>query len=107
MLNNLSLKGVGSAQRLDIDFKLRLNFLTGDNGLGKSFVLDIAWWALTRTWARSVVATPRQDAVSLEVVEHQEDFVTFVVTHESLHKAEGRLGRGGASSQTRSRCSSP
>lgn len=62
MLNNLSLEGVGPAQQLNIDFKARLNFLTGDNGLGKSFVLDIAWWALTRTWARGVMAVPRQDA---------------------------------------------
>lgn len=62
MLNYLALNGVGPAQRLKITFKSRLNFLTGDNGLGKSFVLDIAWWALTRTWARGVVAMPRQDA---------------------------------------------
>jgi recombinational DNA repair ATPase RecF len=46
MLNKLVLNGVGPAQRLTIDFKRRLNFLTGDNGLGKSFVLDIAWWRL-------------------------------------------------------------
>lgn len=62
MLNNLSLEGVGPAQQLIVDFKPRLNFLTGDNGLGKSFVLDVAWWALTRTWARGVMAAPRQDA---------------------------------------------
>src|SRR5262249_28249319 len=31
----------------------RLNLLTGDNGLGKTFVLDVAWWGLTRTWAGS------------------------------------------------------
>ncbi len=30
----------------------RINFLAGDNGLGKSFLLDAAWWARTRTWAR-------------------------------------------------------
>ncbi|MEX8499291.1 MAG: AAA family ATPase [Leptothrix ochracea] len=62
MLNQLTLTGVGPAQRLLIHFKPRLNFLTGDNGLGKSFVLDMAWWALTRTWARGVMAAPRQDA---------------------------------------------
>lgn len=62
MLNKLALSGVGPAQKLTIDFKSRLNFLTGDNGLGKSFVLDIAWWALTRTWARGIMAAPRQDA---------------------------------------------
>ncbi|WP_017903839.1 AAA family ATPase [Pseudomonas asplenii] len=62
MLKNLTFEGVGPAQTLAIDFKPRLNFLTGDNGLGKSFVLDIAWWSLTRTWHRDSMATPRRDA---------------------------------------------
>jgi len=31
--------------------KYGLNLLTGDNGLGKTLFLDIAWWVLTRTWA--------------------------------------------------------
>lgn len=34
--------------------KERVNLLTGDNGLGKSFLLDVVWWALTRTWPREV-----------------------------------------------------
>ena len=29
----------------------RLNIITGDNGLGKTFLMDCAWWALTNTWA--------------------------------------------------------
>ncbi|WP_408491996.1 AAA family ATPase [Paraburkholderia sediminicola] len=37
-----------------MDLSNRLNLLTGDNGLGKSFLLDIAWWALTRKWPRDV-----------------------------------------------------
>lgn len=28
----------------------RLNIITGDNGLGKTFLMDCAWWALTNTW---------------------------------------------------------
>ncbi len=32
----------------------RLNLLTGDNGLGKSFLLDTAWWVLTGHWPRDV-----------------------------------------------------
>jgi hypothetical protein len=67
MLNQLTLNGVGPAQQLVIDFKSRLNFLTGDNGLGKSFMLDIAWWALTRTWARGIMAMPRQDALESSI----------------------------------------
>ncbi|MCK5797106.1 MAG: ATP-binding protein [Deltaproteobacteria bacterium] len=52
MLEALKFTHVGPAPTLAIDFKERLNFLAGDNGLGKSFLLDVAWWALTRTWAR-------------------------------------------------------
>lgn len=51
MLDHLELERVGPAPRLTIDFASRLNLLTGDNGLGKTFLLDVAWWALTRTWA--------------------------------------------------------
>lgn len=35
---------------MELTFAHRLNLLTGDNGLGKSFLLDIAWWSLTRKW---------------------------------------------------------
>ncbi len=52
MLEALQFENVGPAPELAIELKPRMNFLVGDNGLGKSFVLDVAWWALTRTWAR-------------------------------------------------------
>lgn len=50
MLKSLTLQNVGPAPELQVDFGPRLNLLTGDNGLGKSFLLDIAWWSLTRRW---------------------------------------------------------
>ena len=50
MIKHLKLSGVGPASRMELEFGERLNLLTGDNGLGKSFLLDIAWWALTRRW---------------------------------------------------------
>jgi hypothetical protein len=52
MFHRLSLSGVGPTEKLDLLLGSRLNVVTGDNGLGKSFVLDVIWWALTRTWAR-------------------------------------------------------
>jgi predicted ATPase len=58
MLKKLDLKGVGPAPEMNLEFSSRLNFLTGDNGLGKSFILDTAWWVLTRTWARGIKAVP-------------------------------------------------
>ncbi|MGV7208105.1 AAA family ATPase [Oxalobacteraceae bacterium A2-2] len=54
MLKELHLKKVGPSETLDVHFKPRLNLLTGDNGLGKSFLLDIAWWSLTRRWPRDL-----------------------------------------------------
>jgi predicted ATPase len=65
MLISLQMNGVGPAKQFGpVEFSERLNFITGDNGLGKSFLLDIAWWALTRNWARGVEAVPRSDAKS-------------------------------------------
>ena len=51
MLKELHLKLVGPAPKFDVEFGDRLNIFTGDNGLGKSFLLDLAWWALTGSWA--------------------------------------------------------
>lgn len=62
MLKSLHLKGVGPAREFGpVEFAQRLNFITGDNGLGKSFLLDTAWWVLTRTWAREAPAVPQRD----------------------------------------------
>ena len=54
MLKELRLKKVGPADELLLKLKLRLNLITGDNGLGKSFLLDIAWWAMTRRWPHAL-----------------------------------------------------
>lgn len=68
MLKLLSLKGVGPAEKFGpVEFAPRLNFITGDNGLGKSFLLDAAWWALTRTWARGSEAIPRESSSSASI----------------------------------------
>ena len=50
MLKELHLDNVGPAPKFNVEFGPRLNLFTGDNGLGKTFLLDIVWWALTRTW---------------------------------------------------------
>ena len=54
MLERLALNNVGPAPEMALDFRPRVNLITGDNGLGKSFLLDVAWWALTRRWPREV-----------------------------------------------------
>ena len=54
MLEHLALDNVGPVPEMDLEFAERANLVTGDNGLGKSFLLDLAWWALTRRWPREV-----------------------------------------------------
>jgi hypothetical protein len=53
VLRTLNLRNVGPSNELAIEFGDRLNVIIGDSGLGKSFLLDVAWWALTRSWAAS------------------------------------------------------
>ena len=50
-LERLRLRDIGPAPEMDLTLGSRLTVLTGDNGLGKTFALDVIWWALTRTWA--------------------------------------------------------
>lgn len=56
MLWTLHLKNVGPAPEMRMELAPRLNLITGDNGLGKSFLLDVAWWALTRKWPHDLNA---------------------------------------------------
>jgi hypothetical protein len=50
MIKHLKMSNIGPASRMELEFGKRLNLLTGDNGLGKSFLLDIVWWSMTRKW---------------------------------------------------------
>lgn len=58
----MKLHGVGPIKQ-EVDFAPahRLNLIAGDNGLGKSFLLECSWWALTGLWA-GYPAYPREDA---------------------------------------------
>ncbi|MFO0556343.1 MAG: ATP-binding protein [Polyangiaceae bacterium] len=69
MLQYLRLRNVGPASEMEIEFAPRINVLTGDNGLGKSFLLDVAWWALTRTWSGNpaLPRSPKRASISYAV----------------------------------------
>ena len=54
MLKSLHLKNAGPAPEMEMELGERLNLITGDNGLGKSFLLDVTWWALTRRWPQDL-----------------------------------------------------
>ncbi len=71
MLEKLHLKNVGPAPELEMEFAPRLNIITGDNGLGKSFILDVAWWVLTQNWITEVNPqiqnSKRKDSVTASI----------------------------------------
>jgi predicted ATPase len=58
-LDTLEIRGVGPANEMELFAAPRLNLFTGDNGLGKTFILETAWWALTGEWtSRNAIAQP-------------------------------------------------
>ena len=60
-LGLLELFETGPAKRLTVEPAERMTLITGDNGLGKTFLLECAWWALSGSWAGRP-ALPRDDA---------------------------------------------
>ncbi len=65
ILRSLMLQGVGPARTLSFEPAERLSLITGDNGLGKTFLLECVWWALTGNWAEQT-AYPRSDSKRVE-----------------------------------------
>lgn len=84
MLESIHLKNVGPAPEMKMDLAPRLNLITGDNGLGKTLLLDSVWWALTRTWPLTWggkgIVPERQDA-GIDWVEQRGDLV--IITEAS------------------------
>ena len=50
MISRLSLRNVGPLPDREYRFGRRINALTGDNGLGKTFLLDLIWFAFSNEW---------------------------------------------------------
>jgi hypothetical protein len=80
-LTYLEIQGVGAAKKLCFEPAERLSLITGDNGLGKTFLLECAWWALTGQWA-NLPAYPTQNASEDEPV------ITFKISGDSESDTE-------------------
>jgi hypothetical protein len=79
MLKHLKLTNIGPADA-QLEFADRLNLITGDNGLGKSFLLDIAWWAMTRKWPGEVNPRLTAGRVALPTDKKQKAEIDFSFT---------------------------
>ena len=60
-ISSLDMREVGPAVHLRYEPSRRLNLITGDNSLGKTFLLECVWWAVTGHW-NDYAAAPRPDA---------------------------------------------
>lgn len=68
MLEELHLTSVGPSPQFDVEFADRVNIFTGDNGLGKSFLLDVAWWVLTGNWVEQPAYPQRNTEQPPEII---------------------------------------
>ena len=106
MLRSLKLTNVGPAPKLELKLADRLNLLTGDNGLGKSFLLDVIWWVLTRRWPHDLndnltsgyaarPADPKAKAsIAFDLTTAKAASVSYVSTYSMQDQAwVGRPGR--------------
>lgn len=105
MLKSVRLNNVGPSSEMNLEFASRLNLITGDNGLGKSFLLDVSWWALTRRWPQEVnrdltsgyTARPtkiKEPALISFEVESKKTSVSYTSTYSAKDEAwVGRAGR--------------
>lgn len=84
MLESIQFKNVGPAPEMSMDLAPRLNLLTGDNGLGKTVLLDGIWWALARTWpltwgGKGIV--PEKEGATLDWIERRHDKSLKIAGH--------------------------
>ncbi|TIN72060.1 MAG: ATP-binding protein [Mesorhizobium sp.] len=66
-ITSLHLSDAGPARDMQLDYGQRLTVVTGDNGLGKSFLLDFTWWAATGLWAEREALPSVESAKSPQV----------------------------------------
>jgi len=55
ILSFLNLKGVGPVKDLFFEPARRLNIIAGNNGYGKTFLMECAWWALAGVWPTTTI----------------------------------------------------
>ena len=66
MLEKLHLKNVGPAPEFEMELASRVNLITGDNGLGKSFLLELGFFALMGRMPVNIRPSTFENRASIE-----------------------------------------
>jgi hypothetical protein len=82
VLTYLESENIGPTESFRFEPSKRLNIVTGDNGLGKTFLLDLAWWALTQDWAADRPMIPFEDFRA-----DKQPSIKFIISGEMQSKA--------------------
>ena len=83
MIESLRLRNVGPAPEMEMTFAPRLNLITGDNGLGKSFLLDVIWWGLTLKWPQEINPSMNAGFAARPRTPQLDADIEYVVRHTS------------------------
>ncbi len=104
MIQSLKIKNIGPAPEMELKFGQRLNILTGDNGLGKSFLLDIIWWLMTKKWpselnynltaGKMALPTDRKNKATMEAVFSGSSKTLSVPSEFILKEQKWKVQRG-------------
>ena len=78
MIFEIEAQNTGPIENLSMKFGERLNLITGDNGLGKSFILDLVWFSLTRQWPQAV----NKSLLSGEMIRPRDAYKEASITSE-------------------------
>lgn len=62
MLDDITIRNIGPFRHVVWSLAQRMSVLTGDNGLGKSVLLEAAWYLMTGQWPRSSLLPSGQEA---------------------------------------------
>lgn len=77
MIRHLETTNIGPTEHLEMQFAPRLNLMTGDNGLGKSFLLDIIWWCMTKFWPSELNRKLAGGLMAYPTASETDAFITY------------------------------
>lgn len=87
-LKSLNASGYPPLDELELEFGERLTIITGDNGYGKSFILNLIFWQLSKVWTGRVYPhsqTAPKVSLSLDTGARKLDEINTRSTPQNSH----------------------